>query len=177
LGLLIAPPEFQAAGLDEADVRALLEARYIEERMAAGGDVLRLGEGSGARRGVRLALTEEGLARIADAFVGYGHASGKPGASNPRPQWVVYDGGGGELRLGEVVLKRVRHDSLGQRGVLAELDRLGWPGWIPSPLPCVRGANRKKALRDAVRRLNEGQKPLRVRFHVHDGGIRWETVG
>jgi hypothetical protein len=121
-------------------------------------------------------LTEEGLALIGTALGGLGRASGQVVGSD-HPRWVAHERGGGELHLRGVLLKRVRHDSLGQRRVLEEFERRGWPAWIANPLTAGPGTNRKKALRDAVRRLNEGQEPQRVRFHVHDGGVRWEIVG
>ncbi len=174
--LIIAPSEAEAAGLDDTEVRALLEGRYIEEWTPPPCDLQLLGEARGIQREVQLAMTREGLVRFADVLASWGRAFCQPTAGNSCPKWVIHQGGGGELRLGRMTLKRVRHDSIGQRCVLAELERLGWPTWIPNPLQWVRGAHRKKALRDVVRRLNKGQKQLSVQFHVNDGGIRWEII-
>ncbi len=178
LNRIISRTEAHAVGLDETDVRALLAANYVKEWLGDGGAKPECLEGvSEAWKGAGLALTKEGLAQIAAKVGGLGPASDPPSPSQRRPQWVGFEGGGGELRLAGELLKRVRHDSLGQRRVLEAFERAGWPEWIPNPMLGRSGTNRKKALRDAIWNLNEGQNPLRVRFRVHDGGVCWEIVG
>jgi hypothetical protein len=162
--LVIPRHEVQAVGLDEAHVRGLLTANYVKEW-----------RGEGDQFG--LTLTEEGLALIAAQVGGIAPVSRVPGAEQTQLQWIVLHGGSGELRLRGELIKRVRHDSELQRRILDEFERAGWPRWIPNPLIAQAGLKRKKALRDAIERLNESQDPPRVRFHVHDGGACWEIVG
>jgi hypothetical protein len=168
--LVIPRREVQAAGLDEADVRALLMANCVMEWQGN-----REAESETSPE-AELALTEDGLARIARRLGQPLLIAQSDGQDLKRPQWVLLQGGGGELRQGGKLLKRVRHDSLGQRRVLEGFEQVGWPRWVANPLLGGKGVNRKKVLRDIVRRLNEGQSPLRVRFRVHDGGACWEFV-
>jgi hypothetical protein len=162
--LVIPRHEVQAVGLDEAHLRGLLTANYVKEW-----------RGEGDQFG--LTLTEEGLALIAAQVGGIAPVSRVHGAKEKQPHWVSHQGGGGELRFRGELVKRVRHDSQGQRRILDEFESTGWPQWILNPLIAQAGLKRKKALRDAIQRLNGGQDPLRVRFHVHDGGACWEIVG
>jgi hypothetical protein len=92
------------------------------------------------------------------------------------PRWIERAGGGGDLWLGPSLFKRVRHDAISQRAVLDEEQRSNWPSWIKNPLIHHHGGNRKKALRDTVRRLNGGQEPFRVRFSVVDGGVAYQII-
>jgi hypothetical protein len=117
----------------------------------------------------------EALLRQADVARLTSEANG-PILGTATPRWVGRIGGGGELWVGVEVVKRVRHDAACQLVVLEELERSAWPKWCPNPLPLSRQFSRKRALRNAVHRLNRGQRPLRVRFHADDGGVRWEIV-
>jgi hypothetical protein len=96
-------------------------------------------------------------------------------APEPRPRW---DAGLRELWLGEVLVKRYRHDAVVQRCILDAFQKHGWRGRIEDPLPVVRGRNRKMRLHDAIQSLNRGQARRRIWFRG-DGsasGTRWEIV-
>ncbi len=167
--------ELQAGGLSEEEVRTLLEAGYVRGPSANGAPVPDPAESKNPEE-EGVALTEEGWKWVTRAFKDLGHAPGEVSPSTFHPQWIAWKGGGGELRLGGAVLKRVRHDAVGQLSVLEELERRGWVEWVPNPIPAGPGTKRKKVLRDTIGRLNRGQKPQRVRFHVQDGGVVWEIV-
>jgi hypothetical protein len=170
--------EVETAGLD---LRMLLQEGYVEEVIDDDLDTLPDGANNGLYPGSFLRLTENGLTRVSELLVSLaervvqGAAISGPSQDALRPRWVAREEGGGALWLGEeLLLKRIRHDAASQCSVLENLEQRGWPVWLPNPLPGGRG--RKRALRDTVRRLNRGQHPQRVRFHVYDGGIRWEII-
>jgi hypothetical protein len=98
-----------------------------------------------------------------------------PVARSDRPVW---DDQARELWWGAQLIKRFRNDAANQRLILQAFEEQGWPARIDDPLPPTAGINRKSRLRETVRGLHHGQKPLVLRFHA-DGtgsGVRWEAI-
>jgi hypothetical protein len=171
---IISRKEARALGLDDSIIRALLEANQVEERQTE-----RAAKPISARRndeavqGLGLALTDEGLARIAARVGEIGLGWEAKRAKRRRPRLVRLASGGGELHFGGELLLRLRHDSQWARRVLEAFEHARWSQGIANPL----GPEAKKTLQGALGRLNRGQDPLRVRFHSYNGGIYWDIVG
>jgi hypothetical protein len=76
------------------------------------------------------------------------------------------------------LVKRFWHDAANQCLILLAFEEQAWPPRIDDPLPRASGVNPKARLRETVKSLRRGQKPLLLRFHT-DGtgrGVRWEPV-
>jgi hypothetical protein len=169
--------EVHTLGLSTEDVQSLFQAGYVE--MAVEEMRSRVDRSTAAQRS--LILTRRSLEMVADALsrlaIGEDQPEGKAQeARKELPRWIAIPGGGGELWVGQRVLKRVRHDAASQRAVLEALEQTGWPKWMRNPLLGRRGQSQKRALRETVRSLNKGQEPLRVCFHVVDGGVAYEML-
>jgi hypothetical protein len=164
-------------GLTTSLLATLLNAGHVELVVEKGSTALhrkplKIDESS------RLELTEQGV-RFARQMLCH------PGAlqlrkmeiSDPklRPSWKIE---AGELWWQGECIRRFRHDANSQRRVLDAFEELGWPNHIDDPLPGSRGVNCKQRLRETIKSLNRGQRPLRLRFRC-DGtgeGIRWEAI-
>jgi hypothetical protein len=82
----------------------------------------------------------------------------------------------GELRLGDIVVKRFKVPAANQELILDSFEELGWPDYIDDPLPPQPEQDSKRRLHAAIDRLNLKQRL--IRFHVARSGcgIRWELV-
>ncbi len=92
-----------------------------------------------------------------------------------RPVW---DDAARELSWHCRLVKRFRHDAANQRLILTAFQELDWAPRIDDPLPREAGVNAKVRLRETVKSLQRGQKPLVLCFHA-DGtgcGLRWEAI-
>jgi hypothetical protein len=176
LGRVFHRAEVDAGGLGDEDVQILLDANCIQIWPGNGQAQLDRVRGNKAGQGAGLVLTEEGKAQIAPRIDSPIPAV-RPAEANPRqPQWVTLPGGGGELQVGGVVIKRLRRDAQGQILVLKAFQKEEWKRWIANPLDGPKSSKGQKTLRDTVRWLNERQNPFRVRFHVHGAAVGWEIV-
>jgi hypothetical protein len=164
-GVAAATADISATEARELLVRGLVEERDEKACHCRPG---RKAPVQAGRQGPILLLTAQGLAQAAAALAALG-VGGVSGELRPRvpPRWLDDSS---ELRVGGVVVKRLRHDAEGQRCVLQAFERHGWPRWLEDPLEVLPGIGRKKRLRDTVARLNRGQPgPLRVRFGAERG--------
>jgi hypothetical protein len=171
------------AGLPEEELARLVVAGVIAWR---DGQVPRLGGRRGRRQtaagyvltsggatAVIIALrTNRTAADLAESGFGELQVLVVP---TERPVW---DGAMRQLWWRSRLVKQFRHDASNQRLIFMAFEEQGWPARIDDPLPHIARLNRKDRLREAVKSLNRGQKPLVLRFHT-DGaseGIRWEAV-
>jgi hypothetical protein len=174
LRMVLYRAQVHAGGIGEAEIQALLTAKYVQE---CPGEVRTQPAGlagdNEAGLGLGLAVTEEGAAQMSSIL-----PVARPAQASPRqPEWVACLGGGGELRLGGILVKRLRADAEGQVQVIEAFERARWVEWIDNPFHDRKGRQRKTGLRETVRRLNRGQGPARLRFHARNGGVCWEIVG
>src|SRR5207248_2946971 len=90
-----------------------------------------------------------------------------------------WDREGGELLLGDAVVKRFPRVSPTQYAVLDAFQRAGWPAEVANPLGDERYRAASERLRDALNKLHRGQAgKARIRFHVRLRGRRvsWEHI-
>jgi hypothetical protein len=126
----------------------------------------------------RLGLTEQGVL-FAHRMLGHTELSRLRTLQIAEPECHPHwDNKAGELWWKGECIRRFRHDASSQRRVLDALEEQGWPGRIDDPLPKQRDSDSKQRLRETIKSLNRGQRPVRLRFHC-DGtgeGIRWEAI-
>jgi hypothetical protein len=121
-----------------------------------------------------LGRTVDESERAARAGEAAGAAEGEAPADE-RPIWRDREG---ELWWRGQLVKSVRLDAVNQRLLLAVLEEQNWPSRIDDPLPAAPELEPKQRLRETIKSLNRGQRPLRVRFRC-DGsgtGLSWEPV-
>jgi hypothetical protein len=96
-------------------------------------------------------------------------------SSEERPEWR---NGARELWWRSRLVKRFWHDAASQCLILLAFEEQAWPPRIDDPLPRAAGLNPKARLRETVKSLHRGQRPLVLQFRT-DGtgrGVRWEPV-
>lgn len=95
----------------------------------------------------------------------------------PLPVW---DRSLGHLRLGDIVIKRVRRLKVATNAIriLNLFQEMGWPPHMEDPLtPCKNlRQSPKKRLQDVIKSLNENLKLIRFRGDGTGAGIVWERV-
>jgi hypothetical protein len=174
LRMVLYRTQVHAEGIGEAEIQALLTAKYVKEcPVEARTQPAGLAGDNEAGLGLGLAVTEEGAAQLGSIL----SVARLPRANPKQPEWVARQGGGGELLLGGVLVKRLRADAEGQVQVIEAFERAKWAEWIVNPFLDRKGLKRKTVLRETVGRLNRGQDPARLRFHARNGGVCWEIVG
>ena len=91
------------------------------------------------------------------------------------PLVPVWDSDAGELRLGAVVVRRVRGGKPGKnlRRVLAAFQEDGWPSRIDDPLP---GGQKQLRLHATIRSLNIGLQLIRFEADGTGAGFRWRRL-
>jgi hypothetical protein len=157
------PTTEELAGADGgAGLRALREAV---------GGVVVVGAAWGPDAGVTLPTAGGGLG-LGVLLTAAGAAVRGVGGAVP-----VWDAVLGVLSwLGECV-RRFRHDAANQRALLDAFQARGWVRRLDDPLPRAAGVKAKTRLRETIKGLNRGQKPLRLRFRGDGtGGVCWEPV-
>ena len=84
----------------------------------------------------------------------------------------------GEFGVDRQCLRRFRYSRGNQIAILVAFEAQGWPPRIYMPLGDHRNAKCAKQLKEAVSRLNQGQKPSRIRFHFRatDESVSWEFI-
>lgn len=106
-------------------------------------------------------------------------AANRPAAAgNDLPAAPCLDPQLRELRLGRVLVKRLRQRSPNQERILSPFEEEGWPRRIDDPLPPDPRYDPKERLHTTLKSLNRTQQHPLIRFHG-DGtgqGIVWEPV-
>jgi hypothetical protein len=82
------------------------------------------------------------------------------------------------LFYGGEVIKHFVVPANSQEAILDEFERRQWPECIPNPLPDGPDTSAQQRLHDAIKRLNSGQHPPRIRFHGNGraNGVRWGSI-
>jgi len=90
-----------------------------------------------------------------------------------RPSW---DRNRGELKLGAVVVKRLKMVAADEEVVLAAFEELGWPSTIDGLLPAAGDVETQRRLLRTIEALNSRQLCALVRFRAEPNGrgVRWE---
>jgi hypothetical protein len=83
-----------------------------------------------------------------------------------------------ELRYQGALVKRIRRSAPNQEAVLDALEEMGWPERMDDPLPQDKVMLPEDRLRETIKSLNRGQRPLRIHFlsEANGSGVRWEVM-
>ncbi|MEX2113122.1 MAG: hypothetical protein WD845_08045 [Pirellulales bacterium] len=130
--------------------------------------------------GVKVAreLIETGALRASQvlelAGVDDGRSAPGPPASERSPNWNPHRG---ELKLGNLVVKRLTLVTADEEVVLATFEELAWPERIDVPLHAGSHEAARLRLQKSVQALNRQPREL-IRFQQDEctGGVRWELT-
>lgn len=93
-----------------------------------------------------------------------------------RPDWDLKQR---MLRVGDVVVKRIRLGSDLQELILTSFQELGWPAFMYNPLRAALHPTSQKRLHHAVQNLNRAQRTRLLQFSVSGSGTKicWRILG
>jgi hypothetical protein len=129
----------------------------------------------------RVTLTEAGAARAWELVGEHRNGAGgkiderrKQRQSRPKPRW---DSHRRELWCGGMMILALRRHARNQALIVAGFQELGWPKRLDDPLTPLSGIDPYERLRQTIKRLNQGQNPLTLRFRVEADGqsVCWST--
>jgi hypothetical protein len=176
----------RAIGLTNNDLRWLLWQGYVVhvvDKTRRGAKRRRLVPVAGLALGPTscfvLTADAEALARQLvrgeeDRVSPHGNAAARRG-NNGRREKPAWDAAVRELRWRGRMVRKFRRSAPNQEYLLSAFQELGWPRRLDDPLPPNGDVDPEERVRETVRSLNRGQRPLAIRFESETSGrgIRW----
>ena len=172
----------QEVGLTVTQLRCLLHEGYVQQGVETTSPGARLRgfdriQHLGVAEHSCFVLTPAGIARVRPLLSEYGGTPGAPAAwLDCLPEGLrvpVWSRQQLVLTWTDLLVKRLRRDSVNQILLLDAFEEEHWPASIDDPLPGA-AEDRVERLRDTLRRLNRGQRQARLHFAMDDSACRVE---